>query len=105
LADSDELDRLNKLDAKLKAARQDETPQNAGAGHYGAVTLAWRMVIDMIVGLAVGVGMGYGLDVLFGTKPIFILIFAVLGITAGIRTALRSAEQTFEAEKTAENEE
>jgi ATP synthase protein I len=38
-------------------------------------------------------GIGYGLDVLFGTLPICLVIFALLGFAAGVKTMLRTAEQ------------
>ena len=37
--------------------------------------------------------MGYGLDVLFGTMPIFLVIFTFLGLAAGVKTMMRSAEE------------
>ncbi len=38
-------------------------------------------------------GIGYGLDVLFGTLPIFLIIFALLGFAAGVKTMLRTAAE------------
>jgi ABC-type transport system involved in cytochrome c biogenesis permease subunit len=39
----------------------------------------------------VGAAMGWGLDALFGTLPIFLIVFILLGFAAGIRTVMRSA--------------
>ena len=36
---------------------------------------------------------GYGLDVLFGTLPIFLVLFTLLGLAAGVKTMLRSAQE------------
>ena len=55
--------------------------------------LAWRMVIEMVSGLGIGFGIGYGLDSLFGTIPIFLVLFTMLGLAAGIKTMLRSAKE------------
>ena len=37
-------------------------------------------------------GLGWGLDSLLGTKPVFIVVFVLLGFAAGVRIMLRSAE-------------
>src|SRR5690606_592098 len=55
--------------------------------------LGWRMVIDLVVGMLLGLAIGYGLDGLFGTRPVFLVVFALLGFGAGVRTMLRSADE------------
>jgi ATP synthase protein I len=55
--------------------------------------MAWRMVIELVAGIAIGFGVGYGLDWLFGTIPIFLILFIGLGFAAGIRTMMRTAEE------------
>ena len=51
------------------------------------------MVIELVVGLLIGFGIGYGLDSLFGTIPLFLVIFTLLGMAAGIKTMMRSAKE------------
>ena len=51
------------------------------------------MVIELVVGLGMGFGIGYGLDVLFGTMPIFLVLFTFLGFAAGINVMLRTAKE------------
>jgi ATP synthase protein I len=55
--------------------------------------VAWRMIIELVTGMVIGRGIGYGLDVLFGTLPVFLIIFALFGFAAGIKTMLRTADQ------------
>ena len=43
--------------------------------------------------MAIGFGLGYGLDVLFGTLPIFMIVFTLLGFVAGVRTMLSTARE------------
>ncbi len=50
------------------------------------------MVIDLTAGVAVGSAIGWGLDTLFGTKPLFLLAFVLLGFAAGVRVMLQSAK-------------
>ena len=51
------------------------------------------MVIELVVGMVLGLAIGFGLDALFGTRPIFLVVFALLGFAAGVRTMLRTAEE------------
>ncbi|MEM6375159.1 MAG: AtpZ/AtpI family protein [Pseudomonadota bacterium] len=61
--------------------------------HYSQAQLAWRMVIELVAGLGIGFGMGYGLDSLFGTLPIFLVIFTFLGLAAGIKTMIATSKE------------
>ena len=65
------------------------------------------MVIELVAGLLIGFGMGYGLDSLFGTLPIFLILFTLLGFVAGVRTMMRTARefQAQEMGKTPEDDE
>ena len=51
------------------------------------------MVIELVVGMLLGLAIGFGLDALFGTRPVFLVVFALLGFAAGVRTMLRTAEE------------
>lgn len=55
--------------------------------------MGWRMVFEMAVAMAIGAGAGYGIDGLFGTLPLFLTIFWLLGFAAGIRMAMASAKE------------
>ncbi len=55
--------------------------------------MAWRMVIEMVSGLGIGFGIGLGLDALFGTMPLFMVLFTMLGFAAGVKVMLRSAKE------------
>ncbi|MEK9992464.1 MAG: AtpZ/AtpI family protein, partial [Paracoccaceae bacterium] len=61
--------------------------------HHSGLQHAWRMVIELVSGMAIGFGLGYGLDVLFGTLPIFMIVFTLLGFVAGVRTMLSTARE------------
>lgn len=85
-------ERLRALEERLAKARASEAPSRQGE-HYSQAQLAWRMVIELVAGMMIGFGMGYGIDWVFGTTPIFLVIFIFLGLAAGVRTMLRSAEE------------
>ncbi|NNU79556.1 AtpZ/AtpI family protein [Halovulum dunhuangense] len=93
MADKPHRDQLRKLEERIAAAKLAREPKPSRQNKYEASSLAWRMVLELVVGMALGCLIGYGLDVLFGTLPLFLMIFAVLGFAAGIRTMMRSAEE------------
>ena len=57
------------------------------------MSMAWRMVIDLVVSMMVGAAMGWGLDWLFGTLPAFLIVMSLFGFAAGVRMMLRAAEE------------
>ncbi len=89
--ESDE--KLRQLEARIAAAKGAQAPKPRMDEHYSQAQLAWRMVIELVAGLAIGFGIGYGLDYLFGTLPIFMVLFVMLGLAAGVKTMLRSANE------------
>jgi len=91
--DADDSDRLKALEAKIAALKAEPEVKDHSEEHYSQAQLAWRMVIELVAGIAIGFGMGYGLDGLMGTRPIFMLIFLVLGFAAGIRVMMQTAKQ------------
>ena len=95
----DEGERLRALDERiraLKSATSEEKPHQEE--HYSQAQHAWRMVIELVAGIAIGFGIGYGLDSLFGTLPIFLVLFTLLGFAAGVKTMLHSAAEMQKAQ-------
>ena len=93
MSDSDQQQRLKQLEARIEAAKKSQAPKPRSDEHYSQAQLAWRMVIELVAGLGIGFGIGYGLDYLFGTLPIFMVLFTMLGLAAGVKTMLRSAKE------------
>ena len=93
MSDSDQQQRLKQLEARIEAAKKSQAPKPRSDEHYSQAQLAWRMVIELVAGLGIGFGIGYGLDYLFGTLPIFMVLFTMLGLAAGVKTMLRSAQE------------
>ena len=88
--DPQKLTELENRIARMKAAT---VPKPAKEEHYTMANMAWRMVIELVAGIAIGFGIGYGLDWLFGTVPIFLILFIGLGFVAGVRTMMRTAQE------------
>ena len=93
MSDEPDPERLKALEARLKKAKgiEDETPVNDAA--YNQASFAWQMVIELVAGLGIGFGIGFGLDAVFGTKPIFMVLFIMLGFAAGVKVMLGTAAQ------------
>ena len=75
--DPQKLTELENRIARMKAAT---APKPAKEEHYAMANMAWRMVIELVAGIAIGFGIGYGLDWLFGTLPIFLILFIGFGL-------------------------
>ncbi|MEL0437819.1 AtpZ/AtpI family protein [Phycobacter sp. K97] len=101
MTEDDQKQRMAQLEAKLAAARKAQEPKPRVDEHYSLANQAWRMVIELVAGLGIGFGIGYGLDQLFGTLPIFMVLFILLGLAAGVKTMLRTAQE-IQDEKLAE---
>ncbi len=87
-------ERLKRLEDRLNAARSaHEEPAPRPAREFNQSSLAWRMVTELVVGMLLGVGIGLGLDSLFGTRPVFLVVFALLGFGGGVRAMLRTATE------------
>ena len=107
MSDNDHKQRMAQLEARIAAAKPAKAEKSHNDEHYSQAHLAWRMVIELVVGLGIGFGIGMGLDRLFGTIPIFLMLFTLLGMAAGIKTMLRSAteiQETKLAEDAKKNE-
>lgn len=100
MTEPDQSERLAQLEARINALKAKDAPKPHQETHYSQAHLAWRMVIELVAGLLIGFGMGYGLDSLFGTLPIFLVIFTLLGLAAGVKTMMRSAEEIQQTQET-----
>ena len=90
--DQDRKANMAVIEARIAAAKGSQEPKPRADEHYSQAQMAWRLVIELVAGLGIGFGIGYGLDLFFGTLPIFMVLFVMLGLAAGVKTMLRSAQ-------------
>ena len=98
MAEEPDQERLRALEARIAEAK-GRTLESGGLHQkkdYAQANLAWRMVIELVAGLGIGFGIGYGLDSVFGTMPLFLVLFILAGFAAGVKTMLRSAREVQE---------
>jgi ATP synthase protein I len=94
MASEPDPERLRALEARLAKVKGVEVKARTNTVKgFSQGEVAWRMVIELVTGMLLGMAIGYGLDVLFGTLPIFLIIFSLFGFAAGIKTMLGSARQ------------
>ena len=101
-------EKLKKLEDRINALKMANAEPSQSEDHFSMADVAWRMVIELTAGIGIGFGIGYGLDTLFGTIPIFMVLFIGLGLAAGIRVMMRTATEVQEkqlAAQAAKNEE
>ncbi|MFC2968980.1 AtpZ/AtpI family protein [Acidimangrovimonas pyrenivorans] len=108
MVENDEKERLQRFEERLAKAKQTTAPKPTAATDMGKASTAWRMITELVAGIGIGFGIGYGLDSLFGTMPLFLVLFIFFGFAAGIKVMLRTAAElnteTGAAEKAAEDE-
>ena len=92
-----DLENLEKKIDKLKSRKQENSGQSFKVQNDG-----WRMVVELVVGMLLGFGIGLGLDIFLNTKPLFLIIFTLLGFIAGVKTMLNTAK-TMKQESTEGN--
>ncbi|MDO5529246.1 MAG: AtpZ/AtpI family protein [Paracoccus sp. (in: a-proteobacteria)] len=90
--DADAAERLRRLERRLGELSAGKDAPSAMAGLSNA-HVAWRMVTELVAGLGIGFGIGYGLDTLFGTRPVLLVIFLLLGFAAGVNVMMRTARE------------
>ena len=90
----DDLEKLGRRldDAQQRRAQGSSRPPPSQAG------IAGRFATELMAALVVGGGVGWGIDWLFGrfgyhTKPVFMVVFFVLSIVAGIRNVMSAAKE------------
>ncbi|WBU63086.1 AtpZ/AtpI family protein [Paracoccus aerodenitrificans] len=88
----DHAERLRQLEERLAKIKAPKPPTRTQITMNHAET-AWRMVIELVSGLGIGFAIGFGLDSIFGTMPIFLILFLLVGLAAGIKVMLGTAEE------------
>ena len=76
-----------KISHKLVLKNKNNTPKKISG--YG---IGMKISLDLFSSILVGTMIGLGIDNFFSTKPIFLLIFLVLGIIAGFYNLYKSAQ-------------
>lgn len=83
------------FEERLTQAENRRTPQTKKRRNFmrnednSSLSMALRIGSDLVAGIVVGVGIGYGLDYWTGHMPLFLIVFTLLGFSAGMRSVWR----------------
>ena len=76
----------DRLEKKLKKTK---TINNNSNGY----SIGLKISLDLMSSILVGAFIGYGLDKVFSTKPVFFIIFLVLGIITGFYSLFKTIKK------------
>ncbi len=90
-------DRLKDLGGRLAAEQSERIEAEKPAASLRAASdysKGYKLASEFVAGVLVGGLVGYGLDHLFGTQPILLILFLLLGFGAGILNMSRAANRS-----------
>lgn len=93
MTDTDDYKQKKNLQERIKNLEEEINPPEKEESAISQANMGWRMVVDLVAGVGLGFVIGYGLDILFGTKPLNMILFVLLGFGAGINLMLRTAKE------------
>ena len=76
----------DRLEQKLKKPKKNNNKNNG-------YSIGLKISLDLISSIIVGALIGYGLDNIFLTKPVFFIIFLVLGIITGFYSLFKTMKK------------
>ena len=91
--------RLGSLDHRLSEIRdsrkigtgQSGNEQDTPQARASAMAIGLRLSSELVAGVLVGAALGWGFDRLLSTSPWGLIVFLLLGFTAGVINVMRSA--------------
>src|ERR1700712_4028264 len=91
--------RLGSLDYRLSEISDSRKIRTAQPGTQGgdaearpsAMAIGFRLSSELVAGVVVGAAIGWGFDRLLSTSPFGLIVFLLLGFTAGVVNVVRSA--------------
>ncbi len=89
--------RLGSLDHRLSEIRDsrkigtDPSGNEQAQARASAMAMGLRLSSELVAGVLVGAGLGWGFDRLLSTSPWGLIVFLLLGFTAGVINVMRAA--------------
>lgn len=83
---------LSERIARAQAGLEPEQGENL-AERYNMLSMVWRMTIELVVGAAIGFAIGWSFDELFSTAPLFLIVFGLFGVAAGMKVVIGTAQE------------
>ena len=86
---------LKEISTRLEIAKKkikNDGVKNRGR-NAASLAKAFKISTELVAAVVVGTILGFILDNWFDTKPLFIICFFFLGVTAGILNVIKSAKR------------
>jgi ATP synthase protein I len=91
--------RLGNLDHRLSEIRdsrkigtdQSGNEKDTAQARASAMAMGFRLSSELVAGVLVGAALGWGFDRLLSTSPWGLIVFLLLGFTAGVINVMRAA--------------
>lgn len=91
--------RLTRLDQQLSHVKKDrafekgqeESEEQSAHARASAMAVGLRLSSELVAGVLVGALLGWGFDRFLSTSPWGLIVFLLLGFTAGVMNVMRSA--------------
>ncbi len=90
-------DRLKDLGSRIQAEQSERAEAQKPAVNLQRASdysKGYKLASEFVAGVLVGGLVGYGLDYLFGTLPILLIVFLLLGFGAGLLNMSRAANRS-----------
>ena len=84
--------RLIELKKKIEEAKLKNQDQGLNKIQPSPIGKAMKLAVEIVAALAIGITIGLLMDNFFDTRPLFIIIFFLLGSCAGILNVFRVAK-------------
>ncbi len=82
--------RISEIEKKIKEIESNKNFKQPKINGFG---VGMKVSLDLISPIVVGVLIGIGFDNFFLTKPIFFIIFLLLGIVAGFMNIIKNMKK------------
>ena len=83
---------FEKLDRQIEEFKSKKN-EKSSAKRLKVQNDGWRMIVELVTGMLLGVSLGIALDYIFGSSPIFLIVFSLLGFLAGVKTMMSTAKK------------
>ena len=88
-------DSLNNLSKKLDNIKAEKVNEdyNKRNKKFTSFAHAFKIVSELFANILVGGSIGWTIDYFFNTKPIFLILFLIIGFISGIYTSYKSSKK------------
>ena len=91
-------EKLKEIAEKIEKYKLSHTPNDIKQKNKRGreISIAMRLSTELVVASIVGAILGWYIDKWLNTKPIFFIIFLLLGVISGVKTAIATSKQLYD---------